>query len=79
LESLDGAVGFVLLDGWKELYLPVIRLLQPRLSAGTLIVADNTENGGRTVLSRLCSRHNGYVSVIFLACDSDSMEITCRS
>ena len=34
LADLDGPVGFVLLDGWKELYLPVTKLLEPRLSAG---------------------------------------------
>src|SRR5271157_4503312 len=27
LETLDGPIDFVLLDGWKELYLPVIKLL----------------------------------------------------
>ena len=36
LETLDGPVDFVLLDGWKELYLPVIkysnRVCQPGLS-----------------------------------------------
>ena len=34
LESLDGPVDFVLLDGWKDLYLPVIKLLEPRLPHG---------------------------------------------
>src|ERR1700739_1651370 len=43
LADLDGPVGFVLLDGWKELYLPVIKLIEPHLSAGALVVADNTE------------------------------------
>ena len=35
LESLDGPIDFVLLDGWKDLYLPVIKLLEPRLSTGS--------------------------------------------
>ena len=34
LADLDGPVEFVLLDGWKELYLPVIKLLEPRLTPG---------------------------------------------
>src|SRR6185503_17308560 len=39
LADVDGPVGLVLLDGWKELYLPVTKLLEPKLSAGALIVA----------------------------------------
>lgn len=42
LAGLDGPVEFVLLDGWKDLYLPVIELLEPRMSTGALVVADNT-------------------------------------
>jgi predicted O-methyltransferase YrrM len=33
--------GRVELDGWKELYLPVLRLLEPVLLPGALIVADD--------------------------------------
>ena len=42
LADLPGPVGFVLLDGWKNLYLPVLRLLEPRLAAGALVLADDT-------------------------------------
>src|ERR1700761_6542660 len=41
LAVLDGPVDFVLLDGWKELYVPVIKLLEPHLSPAALVVADN--------------------------------------
>src|SRR6201997_4040512 len=44
LADLDQPVDFVLLDGWKELYLPVIKLLEPKLSPGALVIADNTES-----------------------------------
>ena len=53
LRTLDGPIDFVLLDGWKELYLPVIKLLEARLSPGALVVADNTEMADATVLPRL--------------------------
>jgi predicted O-methyltransferase YrrM len=80
LKGLDGSVDFVLLDGWKELYLPVLRLLEPRLSPGTLIVADNTEMADtKSYLEYVRNVENGYVSVNFLARDSDSMEISCRA
>jgi predicted O-methyltransferase YrrM len=79
LTALDGPVGFVLLDGWKELYLPVIKLLEPRLTPGALIVADNTNMADtQPYLDYVRDPANGYVSVNFLARDSDSMEISCR-
>jgi predicted O-methyltransferase YrrM len=80
LADLDGPVGFVLLDGWKELYQPVIKLLEPRLTPGVLIVADNTSmDDTKPYLDYVRDPANGYVSVNFLARDSDSMEITCRA
>lgn len=44
LESLapdDGPIDIVLLDGWKDLYLPVLALLKPRLRPGSVVIADN--------------------------------------
>jgi predicted O-methyltransferase YrrM len=80
LANLDAPVDFVVLDGWKELYLPIIKLLEPRLSPGTLIVADNTEMADtKPYLDYVRDPANGYVSVNFLARDSDSMEISCRA
>jgi predicted O-methyltransferase YrrM len=80
LAGLDGSVDFVLLDGWKELYLPIIKLLEPRLSSGALIVADNTNMADtQPYLDHVRDPGNGYVSVNFLARDSDSMEISCRA
>jgi predicted O-methyltransferase YrrM len=79
LTGLDGPVDFVLLDGWKEFYLPVIKLLEPRLSPGTLVVADNTNMPDtQPYLDYVRDPANGYVSVNFLARDSDSMELSCR-
>ena len=80
LESLDGPVDFVLLDGWKDLYLPVLELLEPRLHAGVLIVADNTSaQDMQPYLDRVRNPDNGYVSFNFLVRESDSMEISCRT
>jgi predicted O-methyltransferase YrrM len=80
LADLDGPVGFVLLDGWKELYLPVTKLLEPKLSAGALIVADNTSmDDAKPYLEHVRDPGNGYVSVNFPVRDGDSMEISCRA
>ena len=80
LADVDGPVEFVLLDGWKELYLPVIKLLEPRLSAGALIIADNTSmDDTRPYLDHVHDPGNGYVSVNFPVREDDSMEISCRA
>lgn len=79
LETVDGPVDFVLLDGWKELYIPVLKLLEPRLNPGTLVVADNTSMPDlKPYLDYVRDPANGYVSVNFLARDSDSMELSVR-
>jgi predicted O-methyltransferase YrrM len=80
LQSVDGPVQFVLLDGWKEMYLPVFKLLEGHLSPGSLIVADNTSmDDTKPYLDYVRDLDNGYVSVDFPVRDSDSMEITCRA
>ncbi len=77
LATLDGPVDFVLLDGWKELYLPVIKLLEGRLSPGTLVVADNAESAELLpYLDHVRNTANGYVSANFAVRESDSMEIS---
>ena len=77
LAELDGPVDFVLLDGWKELYLPVIKLLEPKLSPGALVIADNTESAdARSYLDYVHGSESGYVSFNFAVRDSDSMELT---
>ena len=79
LADLPGLVGFVLLDGWKRLYLPVLRLLEPRLAPGALVVADDTVSMAAEMpdyLSYVRDPSRGYLSVSFP--ESDGLEITCR-
>jgi predicted O-methyltransferase YrrM len=44
-ETLAGLpeVDLLLLDGWSELYLPVLRVVEPRLRPGALVIADDTD------------------------------------
>lgn len=80
LAAVDGPVQFVLLDGWKDLYVQVLALLEPRLAPGALVVADNTSMPGlQPYLDYMRDPANGYVSVHFPVRDSDSMEISCRA
>jgi predicted O-methyltransferase YrrM len=41
LRQLAGPFDFVLIDLWKNLYVPVFELLHPKLAPGAIIVADN--------------------------------------
>ena len=79
LADVPGPVGFVLLDGWKGLYLPVLRLLEPRLAPGALVVADDTVSMAAEMtdyLSYVRDPAHGYLSVSFS--ESDGLEISCR-
>jgi predicted O-methyltransferase YrrM len=58
-------VDLLFLDGWNNLYLPVLDLLEPSLSAGALVVADLS--AGDPEQDPYCARmhgpSSGYVSV----------------
>lgn len=41
LAKIEGPVDFVLLDLWKQYYIPCFDLFYPKLSPGALVVADN--------------------------------------
>ncbi|MGW3150131.1 O-methyltransferase [Streptomyces sp. NPDC001177] len=77
LGGLEAPADFVLLDGWKDLCLPVLRLLEPRLAPGTLVVADDSSFASmQPYLDYVRDPANGYRSVGFPV--EDGMEISCR-
>jgi predicted O-methyltransferase YrrM len=80
LPSVPRPVGLVLLDGWKDLYLPVLRLLEPALAPGALIFADDTGRFRDQLagyLAHVRDPASGYVSVQFPV--GDGAELSCRS
>ncbi|WP_191305861.1 O-methyltransferase [Lentzea cavernae] len=78
LADLEGPIGLVLLDGWKELCLPVLRDLEPRLASGAIVVADDIDQDSMAgYLDYVRDPANGYVSVAFPV--EDGMEISCRA
>jgi predicted O-methyltransferase YrrM len=75
LADLPGPVGLVLLDGWKDLCLPVLRLLEPKLAPGALVAADDNDHAGMAdYLQYVRDPANGYVSVSFPV--DDGVEIS---
>jgi predicted O-methyltransferase YrrM len=43
LRALEAPVDVLFLDGWKDLYLPILELVAPVLRAGGMVVADNID------------------------------------
>jgi predicted O-methyltransferase YrrM len=77
LAGLTAPVDFLLLDGWKDLCLPVLRMLEPHLAPGTLVVADDVDlTDLAPYLDYVRDPRNGYESVTFPV--EDGMEISCR-
>jgi predicted O-methyltransferase YrrM len=77
LADVPGPIDLVFLDGWKDLCLPVLRLLEPRLGSGALVVADDAENHPNMAdyLSYVRDPAHGYVTVLFPV--EDGMELSC--
>ena len=75
LADVAGPIGLVLLDGWKDLCLPVLRLLEPKLAPGALLAADDISHAGMApYLDFIRDPRSGYVSVPFPV--DDGMEIS---
>jgi predicted O-methyltransferase YrrM len=78
LADVPGPIGLVLLDGWKDMCLPVLRLLEDRLAPGALVVADDiTRPAMSHYLDYVRDPASGYVNVTFPV--EDGMEISCRT
>lgn len=80
LAAVPGPVGLALLDGWKDAYLDMLTLLEPRLAPGAIVVADDTESFATVLadyLSYVRDEANGYVSVAFPV--GDGVEVSCRT
>ena len=72
-------IDFVLLDGWKDLYLPMLKMLEPALTTGTPIVADDINlfpEPLKPYLAYVRDPANGYTSNE-LSID-DGMELSLR-
>lgn len=52
IEALSGRVDFVLLDLWKDLYVPCLEAFYPKLNPGAIIVADNMIRPGNDDVKR---------------------------
>jgi len=65
LQDVEGPVDLVLIDGWKDLYLPIIQMLKPKLRRGALVLGDNIftfKKALRPYVEYMQSEANGFRS-----------------
>jgi predicted O-methyltransferase YrrM len=73
-------IDFLLLDGWKEAYLPMLKMLEPRLAPGAVVVADDLDIAPESLASYLAHVRdavNGYASAEIPL--GDGIEISIRN
>jgi predicted O-methyltransferase YrrM len=66
LAQIDATVDLLFIDGWKDLYLPVLDLVLPRLRPGSVVVADNIftfKRELRPYVERMQSGASGFDSM----------------
>ena len=66
LADPGGEVDMILMDGWKNLYLPLIKILAPRVRAGGIVLSDNVHSFKRTLAPYVAYMEdpaNGFQSV----------------
>ena len=57
LRDIPDGIDFLLLDGWNDLYLPLLQLLEPKLRKGALIYTDNASFSSAKPFLRYLSAH----------------------
>jgi predicted O-methyltransferase YrrM len=75
-----GTIDFLLLDGWKNLYLPLLKALEPQLAPGALIVADDLAIAPDALAAYVAYVHepsNGFISVELPL--GDALELSLRA
>lgn len=66
LRDVGGPVDLLLLDGWKDLYLPVFQMLDPHLRSGAVVLGDNIltfKKSLKPFVDHVQDRANGYTSL----------------
>ncbi len=64
-KDFPAPIDLVLLDGWKDLYLPMLKLLKPKLRKGSVVIADNIftfKDGLAPYVAHMQNPANGFRS-----------------
>jgi len=80
IADIRGSVSLAFLDGWKELYLPFLKRIEPALQPGAFVIADDLDlfpDALREYLSYVRDPTSGYVSAMLPV--GDAMEVSVRT
>ena len=79
MKSLDLKIDLLLLDGWKDGYLAMLKFLEPKLAPDALVVGDDTKlfpDRLAAYLAYVRDPKNGYVSLDLPL--GDGVEVSLR-
>jgi predicted O-methyltransferase YrrM len=65
LRDVEAPVDMVLLDGWKDAYIPLLKMLTPKLRRGAIVFADNVhifKNSLKPYVDYVRDRRHGFVT-----------------
>ena len=65
LLDVEAPIDLVLVDGWKDLYIPLVKMLTPKLRRGSVVFADNINTFKKTLrpyVTHMRDAHNGFVT-----------------
>jgi predicted O-methyltransferase YrrM len=81
LADVEAPVDMVLLDGWKDAYLPILKLLEPKLRPRAVVLADNIytfKKALRPYVEYVQNEANGFVSTTLDISDGFELSVHTR-
>ncbi len=78
LKEPGGTIDMVLLDGWKDLYVPIIQLLSPHIRAGGIAIGDNIFSFKKDLIpyvEYMQNPENGFQSVTLNMSDGTEFSV----
>ena len=60
LKNHNAPIDLLLLDGWKDLYLPLFQMLEPNFQSDTIVYVDNADMTETRKFLKVVSRNSNY-------------------
>ena len=77
LADIQGPIDHLLLDGWNDLYLPLLKMLETRLAIGASILTDNAGFASAKPLMQYLKDHPEKYSTVELKTDKGRTALSC--
>ena len=60
LHDYNESIDLLLLDGWKDLYLPLFQMLEPNFNTNTMIYVDNADMSDTKIFLKAVAKNSNY-------------------